>query len=138
MIKCFFGDLCENHLKPHVVKCSHIRSTTYLGGTALQTPQTKPRLLIVTLTCEEQVAELMHEAKLLRNFSNNYVATCIYLNKDLTKEESAALFKRRVARRNAKRSSEAEGKVRTNPVQTRKTPHIDHLIASATGDADLC
>ena len=47
--KMAFGDLCKNHLhtKPHVVKI-------YPSGTAMQTPQTKNRLLIVTLTCEEQ------------------------------------------------------------------------------------
>lgn len=59
----------------------------------------KPRKLIVTLKSSDNANSIIRDAKLLRQSSDTYTVSNIYINKDLSPEESKAAFEKRALRR---------------------------------------
>ena len=52
----------------------------------------RPRKLLVTLNSETLAQDLLSRAKLLRNSSDDYVASSIFINRDLSPEESKVAY----------------------------------------------
>jgi len=91
--KALFHNVCVDFLKydSEIVHCVRLaqpnRSTD------------RPRLLLVTLSTESQVANIIKSAKLLRDATDVTVQTSVFINRDMTKEESNAAFEKSKARR---------------------------------------
>ena len=88
-----FSMFCEEHLsiKPRV----RYNGTRRLGKTV----RDKPRRLLVRLECEAAAADLFSSAYSLRQSSDSYIASNVYFNPDLTKDEAKVAFERRQERR---------------------------------------
>jgi hypothetical protein len=91
-----FVDLCVNFLalRPVPVKAARL-------GRAPPVVDARPRLLLVTLNNEHEASEILANARRLREADDPTVKNYVYINRDLTKEESRIAFERRVARRGA-------------------------------------
>ena len=87
-----FVSLCMDYLssKPRVIK------SVRLGQSSVKT---NTRLLLVTLDSVDEVNRILGVAKRLRDARDDYVCRYIFVNRDLTKEEATASFKKREARR---------------------------------------
>ena len=87
-----FASLCSHFLDyvPHVVRSVRVGKPSTV---------TNIRLLIVTLNSATEVDDLLREAIRLRDAEDDYVRRRVFINRDLTKEESKALYEKRVARR---------------------------------------
>ena len=59
----------------------------------------KPRRLLVTLRSAEDVDQAIRDAKKLRNSSDAYTSSSVYVNRDLSPEEAKAAYEKRVRRR---------------------------------------
>ena len=88
-----FSSLCTNFLKitPRAVRCTRLSKANKSG--------TRPRLLLVTFSSETEVSEIIRSAKLLRDSDNETVRTTVFINRDMTKEESNTAYIKRKARR---------------------------------------
>ena len=87
-----FARLCSHFLdyEPRVVRSVRVGKPS---------KDTNIRLLIVTLNSATEVEDLLREAIRLRDADDDYVRRRVFINRDLTKEESKALYEKRVARR---------------------------------------
>ena len=104
--ECFI-DVCDNSLNilPSVIRCRRLdrKAQNDIGTQA----NSRPRLLLVTLASEIQVTNIVKAAKNLRSAVDIYTRQNVFINRDLTKEESKMLYDRRVARRAANETSNA-------------------------------
>jgi hypothetical protein len=64
----------------------------------------KTRKLLVILSTEGMAQEMLSRARNLRGSSDNYIATSIFINRDLSPEESRSAFERRQTRRTSGQS----------------------------------
>ena len=80
-----------------------VRSTLRLGKPVVG----KAQPLLVNLESSEDVEDLMAVARDLRHSTNQYVRDHIYINRHLTKAESAAKFNERVLRRQKEKEKAA-------------------------------
>ena len=88
-----FSRFCEEFLttKPKISRAGTRRLGKINGE--------KPRRLLVQLESEAAVSELLASAPILRGSDDEYVSRNIFINADLTKEESRLAFERRQERR---------------------------------------
>lgn len=88
-----FSTLCQEHLntKPRQIH----NGTRRLGHSSGD----KPRRLLVRLESEAAAAELLNSARNLRFSSDNYISRNIFINLDLTKEQSRLAYERREQKR---------------------------------------
>ena len=63
--------------------------------------ETRPRLLLVSFATELETNSILSVARRLREAANDDVRRYVFINRDMTKEESKAAYERRVARRSA-------------------------------------
>lgn len=88
-----FSKFCEEQLgsKPRL---------SHLGAKRLgKEGGDRPRRLLVHLESEAAAAELLNNARYLRESDDDYVSKFIFINPDLTKEEAKHAYERRQARR---------------------------------------
>lgn len=99
----FFSAFCEEHLnmKPRI---TYHNGTRRLGKVVAD----KPRRLLVRLESEAAAAELLSNARYLRKSHDDYVASSIYVNPDLSKEESKLAYERRQEKRQRVEAGDAE------------------------------
>jgi len=92
-----FSDLCEQHLtiKPSLSQ----RGVVCLG--TMTSESNRPRRLLVHLSSEHAATKLLRSAKTLRRSNDKYIAENVYLNADMTRQESKEANERRVKRRQA-------------------------------------
>jgi len=95
-----FSRLCSHFLNytPHVVKSARVGKAS---------SDTNVRLQIITLNSADEVDYLLRVAKNLRDADEDYVSRRVFINRDITKEESKALYDKRVARRTRALAAEA-------------------------------
>lgn len=94
-----FIRLCEDELG--VKPLTHRDSTRRLGKAS----GVGPRKLLVRLTSESAAMDLIFSSRKLRDSKDPYVASKIYINRDLTKEQAKQAFERRQSRRQAAAAS---------------------------------
>ena len=87
-----FNNICIQHLHFNPTVKSACRLGKRIEG--------KMQPLLVHLSSPNEVTSLMNVAKNLRTASSDYVKTCVYINRHLTKAEATAAWKLRDARRN--------------------------------------
>ena len=102
-----FSTFCEENLtvKPVLSKlgCRRLGKATSCD--------TKPRRLLVHLTSEQNAQDLLSPAKaLLRKSQDNYIASTIYFNPDLTAAEAKLAFDQRQRRREDKIAQQSRDK----------------------------
>lgn len=104
-----FSTLCEEHLnmKPRI---TNHNGTRRLGKVVAD----KPRRLLVRLESEAAAAELLRNACYLRKSHDNYIASSIYVNPDLSKEESKLAYERRQEKRQRVEVGDTEPEGRTS------------------------
>ena len=87
-----FTSFCEAffNTKPRVMR----NGTRRLGKLGA-----KPRRLLVQLESEAAASDLLSSSRSLRSSNDEYVASTVYFNPDLTKEEAARAYERRQERR---------------------------------------
>ena len=86
-----FNNICLQHLKLSPTVKSSTRLGTKIEG--------RMQPLLVHLSSPNDVASLMAVAPNLRKASNDYVKTCVYINRHMTKAEATAAWRKRTARR---------------------------------------
>ena len=86
-----FNNLCIQHLQVS----SSVKSMTRIGTKK----DGKMQPLLVHLSSPNDVITLLSVAKNLRTAKNDYVKTCVYINRHLTKAEATAAWESRVNRR---------------------------------------
>ena len=93
-----FSDLCSEFLglRPTPTKCVRLGKTSPLAN-----GDTRPRLLLVSFATELEATSIISSARRLREAANDDVRRYVFINRDMTKEESKAAFERRVERRSA-------------------------------------
>jgi hypothetical protein len=89
--KTLFLDICERDLQcvPTVLHSRRVGSAN----------NSRPALLIVTLSSETEARQVLARAKNLRKSSLQAVSKCVFFNPDLTKAESKAAYDLRCQRR---------------------------------------
>jgi hypothetical protein len=97
------------NISPSVKTCKRLGRTQSDPSTPQPAGDRRQRLLLVTLSSEMQANDVLLNAKLLRDCDNESVRNCVYINKDMTKEEAKAAYEKRVERR-AKPQSSQEAK----------------------------
>jgi len=95
-----FVTLCENYMniRPSIVKSVRL-GRLGTGSLTAAITHSRPRLLLVTLSSETEVTNVMRVAKLLRNASDTFVGSNVYISRDLTKSEAKEQYDKRVAKR---------------------------------------
>lgn len=108
-----FTNLCESEfqVKPVVV------STKRLGHP--QPNRIQP--LLVTLRNEDTAHHLIREARRLRNSTNSYTRSYVYINPNRTRAESEAAYQLRVLRRQAAEKRSSKQQVEAAKQQTSST-----------------
>ena len=86
-----FTNLCIQHL--HISPT--VKSTVRLGSKR----EGKMQPLLVHFSSQGDATALLSVARKLRTASNDYIKTCVYINRHLTKAESTAAWESRVNRR---------------------------------------
>ena len=102
-----FTNLCIQHL--HISPT--VKSTSRLGTRI----DGKMQPLLVHLSSANDVTALMSVAKNLRTAKNDYIKTCVFLNRHLTKAAATAAWQSRVARR-MRRSTPNSQAVSSDPL----------------------
>lgn len=117
-----FLNLCEEHLstKPRLTRLGAKRLGRNVGDI--------PRRLLVHLESEAAASELLNSARYLRDSTDDYVARNVFINADLSKEESKQAFERRQEKR---RRQVAQGN-RAPPIteSTRRKAHFESNMPS--------
>jgi len=95
-----FMRLCEEHLstKPSLAN----EGCRRLGK--LSDTNHRPRRLLIRLTSEENATHILTAAKRLRHSDDQYVATSVYINRDLSPTEAKLAYEKREQWRARKRS----------------------------------
>ena len=87
-----FVSLCDNYLniKPNVVRSKRLGRVDDVTDSTNNSRAPRQRLLLVTLSSEEEVAAILRVAKHLRESYDETVRASVFLNKDMTKKEVKA------------------------------------------------
>jgi len=106
-----FSNFCEENLtvKP---------SLSNMGCRRLgKRIDTKPRRLLVHLTTEQNAQDLLQSARtVLRNSSDQYIASSVFINPDLTPADAKLAYERRQKRRIARMESQSRDETATADV----------------------
>lgn len=108
----------ELHIVADIKNCRRIGKHT----------ATRPQHVLVTLGSTVQASTVLRDAKLLRQSSNEYVATKVFINPDLTRAEAIAAYEERCRRR--QRTSQQHSDV-TAGGQTRPSNDTTNTQQSA-------
>ena len=75
-----------------------------VGDLAMSDTNHRPRRLLIRLTSEENATHILTAAKRLRHSDDQYVATSVYINRDLSPTEAKLAYEKREQRRARKQS----------------------------------
>lgn len=128
------ADLLANHVRcpftPEIVSCAR------LGKTA---STTRPRKLLVRFSTEKDASAILNYAKSLRISSDHFIASNVFINADLSKDEAKIAYDRRVSRRNSApgrmdgvgvNAAGSSGTVLVNPSDLRASAVVFQPISS--------
>jgi len=129
-----FLALCESHLttKPLVGEsdCWRLRK--------IDSTRTSPRRLLVRLRSEDTASDLLRSARMLRQSSDNYVASNIYFNSDLTPAQAKLAYQLRVKRRENKARLRSDVKDNDSNGQPNAVEKSACVTVNPTRDRPYC
>jgi hypothetical protein len=116
------------------------RTADSTQGGAIDHHEKRPRPLLVTIGSEEEVERILREAKKLRNAVDENIRKFVYVNRDITKEESKFLYEKRQAKREKSlqgpRQQAASAGATANPVGANQSA-IEPTSAPSIGGPSI-
>ena len=94
---------------------------------------TKPQLLLVSMSSDDDVTAVMRPASSLRSSSNALIAQYVFINRDLTVSQRKEQFDLRAERRRLVAADELNLVIRHDTIQKRSTSAISDGTAVASG-----